>query len=551
MKLFEKHKEKIARAIQALDERKFWAAYPEHPKAYGEEAPAKGLEAFQSRLGKPYTSLLQKGPTGWVGEEESPYWQKKLDITYPLFSTRKLISHAEKALESWRNTDIPTRAAILCEALDRVSLRFFEIAYATQHTTGQSFMMSFQASGPHANDRAMEAIAMGYRELTRYDKLVDWEKPMGKATLRLSKQFIPVPKGINLVIGCSTFPTWNTVPGLFAALITGNVAIVKPHPGAVLPIAIVVEEMQKVLRENKQNPLAVQLAIDTAENPLAKNLAKSPAISLIDYTGGSAFGTFIENLKGKTVFTEKAGVNSVILESAHDLREVMRNIAFSLSLYSGQMCTAPQNIFIPAGGLKDGDDTITYETAVELLRNEVASLALDPRMGAGTLGAIQNKRTLDRTKAALAADAKIVLPSPEVKNPEFENARICAPSIIETNSTQADIYSQEWFGPVIVVVKTRDAAQSLELAVKLAKDKGAITCSLYSTDEAFISTVKNEMNKVFAPVSINFTGMAFINQHAAFSDFHVTGGNPAGNASFTDASFINRRYIWVGNRILV
>jgi len=39
-----------------------------------------------------------------------------------------------------------------------------------------------------------------------------------------------------------------------------------------------------------------------------------------------------------------------------------------------------------------------------------------------------------------------------------------------------------------------------------------------------------------------------VNQHAAFSDFHVSGGNPSGNASFTDALYINRRFVWIGNR---
>lgn len=551
MSLFEKHKEKLNRAIQALEERKFWAAYPEHPKAYGEDASLKGQTAYNIQLEKPYQALLQKSPSAWLGEEESPFTGKKLGITYPAFGARKYITNAEKALETWRNTDIKTRAGILIEALDRISGKFFEIAYATQHTTGQSFIMSFQASGPHANDRALEAIAMGYKELTRYDQLVEWEKPMGKASLKLTKQFIPVPKGINLVIGCSTFPTWNTVPGLFAALITGNVAIVKPHPGAILPIAIIVAEIQKLLKENKLNPLTVQLAVDTAADPITKKLAKSPAVSLIDYTGGSAFGEFIEGIKGKTVFTEKAGINSVIIDSAQDLREVMRNIAFSVSLYSGQMCTAPQNIFIPAEGVLDGDERIPYNTVVDLLRNEVASLVMDSRMGAGTLGAIQNPLTLKRAEAIKASDVKILLNAPEVKNPEFDKARISAPTIVEVDAANKKVYGQEWFGPVLVVVKTKDTDESIALAQSMALEKGAITCSAYSTNTKTIDKIKLAMNKAFAPVSINFTGMAFVNQHAAFSDFHVTGGNPAGNASFTDASFINRRYVWVGNRIYI
>jgi hypothetical protein len=49
-------------------------------------------------------------------------------------------------------------------------------------------------------------------------------------------------------------------------------------------------------------------------------------------------------------------------------------------------------------------------------------------------------------------------------------------------------------------------------------------------------------------VSFNFTGAAFVNQHAAFSDFHVSGGNPSGNAGFTTPEYVNRRFVWVGNR---
>ena len=65
-----------------------------------------------------------------------------------------------------------------------------------------------------------------------------------------------------------------------------------------------------------------------------------------------------------------------------------------------------------------------------------------------------------------------------------------------------------------------------------------------------MNEVENSMNAVFAPVSFNFVGAAFVNQHAAFSDLHVTGGNPSGNASFTDALYINRRFVWVGNRFM-
>ena len=55
--------------------------------------------------------------------------------------------------------------------------------------------------------------------------------------------------GVGLVIGCNTFPTWNAYPGIFASLATGNPVVVKPHPQAVLPLAITVEVAREVLAE--------------------------------------------------------------------------------------------------------------------------------------------------------------------------------------------------------------------------------------------------------------------------------------------------------------
>ena len=77
---------------------------------------------------------------------------------------------------------------------------------------------------------------------------------------------------------------------------------------------------------------------------------------------------------------------------------------------------------------------------------------------------------------------------------------------------------------------------------------GAITCAAYSTNEDTIKLIEEEMESVFTPVSFNLTGGIFVNQHATFSDFHVTGGNPAGNASFTNPEYVNKRFVWVGHR---
>src|SRR5688500_667945 len=356
MDLYKKHESLLKKAINALHTRSFFAAFPEHPapSVYGETADADGQAKFKAAIGKKFGELLQDRPKDWKGQEESPYLQEPLNIFYPVFDPDDLIARSRDAFHTWRKVGYEERAGILLESLDHVRLRFFEIAYATMHTTGQGYMMAFQASGPHAADRALEAIAAGYEELQRFPTTALWDKPMGKFNIQLNKEWRAVPKGISLVIGCSTFPTWNSVTGIYGSLITGNPVIVKPHHGAILPIAIIVAEIQKVLKQNGLNPETCQLAVDTFDHMITKELAEHPDVKLIDYTGSATFGTYLETLPGKTVFTEKTGVNSIIIDSVEDPDKVAANIAFSLSLYSGQMCTAPQNILIPRDGVKSG-----------------------------------------------------------------------------------------------------------------------------------------------------------------------------------------------------
>jgi hypothetical protein len=125
--------------------------------------------------------------------------------------------------------------------------------------------------------------------------------------LVLDKTFTVVPRGVALVIGCQTFPTWNSYPGLFASLVTGNPMIVKPHPGAVLPLAIALQAARQVLTGAGFDPHLVTLAAEDAGAGLAKALATQPGTKIIDYTGGIVFGRWLEdNARQAQVFTEVA-----------------------------------------------------------------------------------------------------------------------------------------------------------------------------------------------------------------------------------------------------
>lgn len=550
MSLFEKHNAVLTKAIDALHSRTFYAAFPEHPapSVYGETADADGQAKFKAALGNKFSELKQTNSEGWAGQEESPYLQEPLKISYPTFSVDTLIGNAKSAFHTWRKVSVEDRAAVLIESLDRMKARFFEIAYATMHTTGQGYMMAFQASGPHAADRALEAIAAGYEELKRFPASALWDKPMGKFNIQLNKEWRAIPKGISVVIGCSTFPTWNSVTGIYGSLITGNAVIVKPHPGAILPIAIVVAEIQKVLSENNFDPNTCQLAVDTYDKMITKELAEHKDVKLIDYTGNSNFGSYLEALPGKIVFTEKTGVNSVILDSVADIDKAAANLAFSVNLYSGQMCTAPQNFYIPEGGISTPNGTVSFDEFAQKLVDNINGLIDNPKAGPFVLGAVQNKKTSERVLEAEKLTGKVWLKSRTFENPMFKNARVATPVIVEVGASKKEIFSKELFGPIVLLIKTKNTDQSIELAQEMAIHHGAISCGAYTTNPAVREKIADEMALAATPVSFNLTGGIYMNQNAAFSDFHVTGGNPSGNASFTNPEYVTKRFTWVGHR---
>lgn len=343
--LIAQHRPTLDQALEAIRTRAYWSPHPEHPKAYGENGSldaAAGKAAFDAVLNT-RLDLGQPGTDDWVGGEVSPYGVA-LGVTYPHADVDELLPAMTAGQRAWRDAGAEVRAVVCLEILKRISDRTHEFAHAVMHTSGQAFMMAFQAGGPHAQDRGLEAVAYAYAEQVRTPGTAEWSKPQGKRDpLALTKSFTPVPRGIALLIGCNTFPTWNGYPGLFASLATGNAVLVKPHPRAVLPLALTVGVAREVLAAAGFDPNLVALAAERPGEGIAKTLATRPEIRIVDYTGSTAFGDWLEaNARQAQVYTEKAGVNTVIVHSTADYKGMLANLAFSLSLYSGQMCTTPR-----------------------------------------------------------------------------------------------------------------------------------------------------------------------------------------------------------------
>ena len=550
--LFETHRERMERAREACRTRASWSAFADQPSLYPDHATARvaGETAFKARLGRTYP-IAQPAPLDWVGEEISPYTREPLGALYPRCDIDGLFTAAAKGIAAWSAVTPHERAGALLEVVDRIyRTRLFELTCAVMHTTGQSFNMAYAGSGVNALDRGLEALVYACDAMDAVAPQATWERSFGSTPIKLDKRYRLIPRGVAVCFACASFPTWNAFPSMIASLATGNAVIVKPHPATVLPMAISIDVFREVLLECGFDPNLVTLAADTTTEPIGKRIIEHPSCAIVDFTGSARFGQWVEeNAHPALCFTETAGCNTVVLESCPDLDAVIRSLATTLCLFSAQMCTSPQNIYVPASGVRVGDpasgETVRFDEVASRLAKAVDAIGSDPKKAAAILSTIQSPATLELLASmeheARGRNALLLAPRSYV-HPEFPNARTSTPLMLRVSPEDRALYAEERFGPISFVIRTRDAADALAQATADVREGGGLTAFLYSTDEAYIDAAEDAFARAGSQLTINLTGPMPLNFAAAYSDYHVTGLNPAGNASLTDAAFVASRF---------
>lgn len=110
------------------------------------------------------------------------------------------------------------------------------------------------------------------------------------------------------------------------------------------------------------------------------------------------------------------------------------------------------------------------------------------------------------------------------------------------------MYGREHFGPISFVITTADTGESLRLLGETIAEQGAITAAVYSTSEDVLERAEEAALDAGVNLSANLTQGVFVNQSAAFSDYHGSGANPAATSALTDPRFVAGRFDFVQSR---
>jgi RHH-type transcriptional regulator, proline utilization regulon repressor / proline dehydrogenase / delta 1-pyrroline-5-carboxylate dehydrogenase len=419
---------------------------------------------------------------------------------------------AHRAFRTWKNTAAESRAQILEKAADLMLKNRYQLM-ATQ-------ILEVGKPWAEADADVCEAIDF-LRYYARHMR--DLSKPLraGHAPGELS-QYIYKPRGVAVVISPWNFPLAILAGQVTAALVTGNTVIMKPAEQSTL-VALGLYEILK----QAGLPTGVLQFIPGYGEDVGDYLVKHPLTTTIAFTGSKVVGLLIQKnaaivqigqVHMKRCIIEMGGKNSLIIDNDADLDEAVDGVLYSAFGFAGQKCSACSKVIV----LKN-----IYERFVERLVEGARSLEISTaETSKGYFGPVIDDDACQRLHGVIKAA--------ESKHKTLYKGQIPAGgyyvpvSIFGDVKAKDELSMNEFFGPVLAVIKANDLEEALSIA---NETEYALTGGLYSRSPANIEKVKQQLEVGNLYINRGITG-AMVDRHP-FGGFKMSGiGSKTGGPDY-------------------
>ncbi len=405
----------------------------------------------------------------------NPASNQMLDPAYSLIGIEQLrlaTYAAEDAFESFRSLDPETHARFLESIAENIEAVGTELVQRAMAETGLPQARLIGELGRTCNQLRLfaQVVRQGDHHGVRIDPVLPDRTPMPRVDIRQRK----IPLGPVAVFGASNFPlAFSTAGGDTASALAAGCPVVfkahNAHPGT---SEIVGRAITQAISDASLHPGIFSLVYGPGAS-IGQALVSDPRIKAVGFTGSRGGGTALMATAAARpepipVYAEMSSINPVIFFAgalAEDAAGHAKAYLGSVTGSSGQLCTAPGLVFVPAGG--EGDK---FAAA---LRTETATAAGQTMLTEGIYNSwVQGVETLGQQPGVklLAQGTK----------GETENAP--APSIFSTGVAQLldnPVLHEEIFGAASLVIRYVDGA---DLAAALSKLEGQLTATLQLND---------------------------------------------------------------------
>ncbi|MCF2949678.1 bifunctional proline dehydrogenase/L-glutamate gamma-semialdehyde dehydrogenase PutA [Paraglaciecola aquimarina] len=336
-----------------------------------------------------------------------------------------MIDTAEASFDSWSQTPVAERAALLCRVADIL-----------ERHTDELIALCIKEAGKIAQDGIDEV-----REA------VDFCRYYAQHAIKLEEDPRLEARGVVLCISPWNFPLAIFLGQVAAAIVTGNTVLAKPAEQTSLIAIRAIELMKSV-----GLPEGVVQAVIAEGSQVGEVIVPDPRIQTVMFTGSTATGTKISQILADRggdqvpLIAETGGQNCMIVDSTALPEQVVDDVISSGFQSAGQRCSALRVLFLQ----EDIADNVTT-----MLKGALAELHVgDPAYLSTDVGPVIDQKALDSLNAHseyMQTHGQLLYQCAIASEVTDEGHFFFAPRLYEIQDIK--VLKQEVFGPCVHVVR--------------------------------------------------------------------------------------------------
>ncbi|MBY0557170.1 MAG: succinylglutamate-semialdehyde dehydrogenase [Burkholderiaceae bacterium] len=367
---------------------------------------------------------------------------------------------AHAAFEAWALTSLEERIAVCTRFRDLLKQDAEELALLIAEEVGKPMWEARTEVTTMANKIDISVQSYGARTGETHAKVAD-----GEAVLRHR------PHGVFGVFGPYNFPGHLPNGHIVPALIAGNTVVFKPSEYAPRTAVKTVQ-----LWEQVGVPKGVINLVNGGRDA-GVALGQNALLDGVLFTGscqtGSALHKQFGGQPGKMLALEMGGNNPLVVWDVKDIDAAVFMAISSAFISAGQRCTCARRLIVRDGA--EGDAIIARLVDVAS-RLTIGASAAEPAPFMGpVVSAAVAKRLLQAQADLIAKGGTSLLAMRQLD----ENTGFVSAGIVDVTAAQG-IPDEEWFGPLLQVIRVADFDAALKAAN--ATEFG-LAAALISNDE--------------------------------------------------------------------
>ena len=313
------------------------------------------------------------------------------------------------------------------------------------------------------------------------------------------------PIGVAGIITPWNFPIAIPCWKMTAALITGNVVVLKPASDTPHCAALLIE----IMHEAGFPPGVVNMVTGSGED-VGVPLVENPDVNVVSFTGNGDTGRDIAVRAGRRLTRlslELGGKNAIAVMADADLDLAVEGILWSAFGTTGQRCTACSRLVVD-------------EQVADDLVGRLADRAQRMRLGSGLesttdVGPLINARAVERVGGYVdigaEEGARVVVGGSAQTQGELAHGNFFSPTLLDGVRCMDRVAQEEIFGPVLSVIRVSGYD---EAAVVVNATRYGLSSSIYTRDT----------NTAFRAMRDFTTGIVYVNAGTIGAETHLPFG---------------------------